>query len=192
MRDSMPNMPNLSIQGKVGGKDDHTAREFYHHSSGQRIFTDAVLVESLSKQYDGMPLTVIPAASGFGTAGCDLLRYAAAGHAQARPIDESATCPLKWRLYLPPARRMDENGGAMADSVIFGKYVYEYKGEEYLLYTSSGRDGTASYARLDTQFLLGAETHVADELIREATKFGVELQDEIWVCMGLRLPRKHI
>jgi transitional endoplasmic reticulum ATPase len=39
---------------------DGAAQEFIHHSSGQRVFTDTVIVDCLRKQYPELKLTVAP------------------------------------------------------------------------------------------------------------------------------------
>ena len=66
---------------------------------------------------------------------CDLLGYAAAGHAGLAQIDREQD-RLSWRLFLPPAKRLYGSGG-LADNVKLGKYLLDYKGKEYIIYVVS-------------------------------------------------------
>lgn len=175
----MRDQQNLAIRAET--REDNTTREFFHHSSAQRTFTHALIAESLAQQYPGLPITTIPAGGlGFG---CSLLEYAALGFADAGPIVESPTSPLKTRSYLMPARRMDLDQGVMADELIYAKYMYTYKKEDYILYIVSGRDGNGPpYAcKSDLQYLIGPQQEVADELIKGATEYQNALHEEIWV-----------
>lgn len=180
-------LDNADISIRAKNREDQTTREFYHHSSAQRTFTQALIAESLAKQYPDLPITTIPRSDGYGGLGCDLLAYAALGHAKFIPIIESQTSPLTTRSYIMPARRMDAGQGFMIEDTIYAKYWYSYKGEDYLLYLISGRDGTAapfSPTRSDLQYLIGPKQHVADELIKGATEYQSQLHNEIWVFDG--------
>ena len=72
----------------------------------------------------------------------------------------------------------------MIEKVIFGKYMYTYKDHEFILYIASGRDGSASYPDLTINYILTSQPHKVDELVREATLWGIELHDEVWVFDG--------
>ncbi|KAF2814767.1 P-loop containing nucleoside triphosphate hydrolase protein [Mytilinidion resinicola] len=160
---------------------DETGREYFHHSSGQRISTDTVIVEALRKQYPELNVVVSPQGS------CNLLAFADAGHASAIPIEDTADpvyAPIKWRQYIPPARRLDHGAGVLADFVLFGKYVYKYNGHEFLLYVANGRDGSSAYPQITNNYILTKEERPADELIIAATKYGQELHNEVWVFDG--------
>ncbi|KAF2691828.1 ATP-dependent Zn protease-like protein [Lentithecium fluviatile CBS 122367] len=160
--------------------EDQTAREYFHHSAGQRVNTDIVLVEALRKQYPNLDLVVAPQGA------LSLLAFAAAGFAEATPVEDAVKDPvystaLKWRQFIPPARRLDRSPGFMVESVIFAKYIYKWKDQEVLLYVASGRDGNALSPHLTNHYILTHDSHKADELIKEATLWGVELHNEVWV-----------
>lgn len=161
---------------------DATSREFYQHSSGQRVYTDALIADSLRNQHPQLPLTIVPISSlGFP---CDFLAYAASGHATATPVTEDGTNALSWRYFVPPARRMDGDNGAIADNVIFGKYMYEWEGNEFMMYVVSGRDGNYPFGQTENQYVLGASEEVVNGLIRACSLYAIELHNQIWVFDG--------
>jgi transitional endoplasmic reticulum ATPase len=130
----------------VYANEDQTAHEYYHHSSGQRVNTDIVVIEALRKQYPELDVIVSPERL------VPLLSYAASGHATATPLEDKAVyTSVKWRFFLPPARRLDGNGGGFAEQVMFGKYMYLWKGMEFILYIANGRDGVGNYPQIVNQ-----------------------------------------
>lgn len=164
----------------VRSHEDETAREYFHHSSAPRVNTDIVLVEALRKQYPDLDLVVVPQ----GT--FDLLTYASAGFATATPLDDPVKDPvygtaLKWRSFVPPQRRLDRQPGVLVERVIFGKYMYRWKDTEFIVYIADGRDGSEAYPQVANHYILTREAHKVDELIRDATVWGTELHDEVWV-----------
>jgi transitional endoplasmic reticulum ATPase len=88
---------------------------------------------------------------------------------------------LKWRSYAPPARRLDSGPGVMTERVMFGKYMYKWKDQEFIMYVAEGRDGVASYPVPTNHYILSNAEHKVDELIKAATKWGTELHNEVWV-----------
>jgi transitional endoplasmic reticulum ATPase len=164
----------------VHSHEDATAREFFHHSSGQRVNTDIVLVEALRKQYPTLDLIIAPQGN------LNLLAYAAAGFAQSTPLEDAVKDPiygtaLTWRTFIPPARRLDHSPGLMMEEIIFGKYLYKWKNQELLLYIASGRDGNALSPHLTNHYILTRDTQKTDELIKEASIWGAELHNQVWV-----------
>lgn len=122
----------LGQRPKPPGAPSHqgaTARQFFEHSSASRISTEAVIAEAVRAEYPQLHLSVVPQFN------CDLLGYAAAGHAGLAQIDREQD-RLSWRLFLPPAKRLYGSGG-LADNVKLGKYLLDYKGKEYIIYVVS-------------------------------------------------------
>ncbi|KAF2653546.1 P-loop containing nucleoside triphosphate hydrolase protein, partial [Lophiostoma macrostomum CBS 122681] len=159
---------------------DQTSQEYFHHSSGQRTNTDVVVVEALRKQYPNLDIVVAPRSN------LNLLAYASAGFITLTPLDDSEKDPVYGRalahtIYLPPARRLDGGSGGFAKSLKFGKFICKWKDHEFLLYIANGRDGTLSYPDLTVHYILTRETEKAEELIKEATIWGSELHNEVWV-----------
>jgi transitional endoplasmic reticulum ATPase len=167
----------------VQSSEDQAAREYFHHSSGQRVNTDVVLIEALRKQYPNLELVVVP--MGF----TNLLAYAAAGHAKATPLEDSVQDPVygvgvKWRAYLPPYRRFNGGPGAFVENILFGKFLYKWKDSEVILYVADGRDGGSYFPPIRNHYILTTNEHKADELIKLAALWGAQLHNEVWVFDG--------
>ena len=158
---------------------DKPTSTFYDHSSGRRVNTDALVIQALRDEYPKQHITTVSQIT------CDLLQYASSGGATAMPVDEfknTTSTSLKWRDYLPPARRIDGDNGVLDDRIQFGKYLYSWQGHEFVLYVISGRDGQ-SYPQLCTivnQYIIGTET-IVDNLILAAGLYTTTLHDQIWV-----------
>jgi len=164
-------------------QEDMAALSFFDHSSGKRINTDVVLIEAIRSQYPNLDLTVAPQGR------LNLLAYASAGFAKVTPLEDSVTDPVygpgvKWRSYAPPSHRLDPSPGYMVERVIFGKYVYKWKDQEAILYIAEGRDGGSYYPSPTLHYVLSNASHKVDELIKDATKWGSELHNEVWVFDG--------
>ncbi|KAH7406317.1 P-loop containing nucleoside triphosphate hydrolase protein [Phaeosphaeria sp. MPI-PUGE-AT-0046c] len=164
----------------VHSNEDQAGREYFHHSSGQRINTDAVLVEALRKQYPHLELVVVP----MGVT--NLLAYAGAGHAKATPLEDAVHDPVygvgvKWRSYMPPYRRFDGGPGAFVENILFGKFMYKWKDQEAILYVADGRDGGSYFPAVRNHYILTTNEHKVDELLKLAALWGSELHNEVWV-----------
>ncbi|KAK7749287.1 hypothetical protein SLS62_008256 [Diatrype stigma] len=157
-------------------KDD-TTRVFYNHSSGQRIHTDTVITEALRKQYPNLELVVAPLYN------CNLLAYAASGHAALTPISDTGdplSSPLSWTVYYPPARRINGSMGGLTEKLNFGKFIYKWKSEEFILYVVDGRDTSYPVANLNS-YILTTDRLKAEALLLEAGKWGTDLHGEVFV-----------
>jgi hypothetical protein len=153
-----------------------TARRYFDHSSAPRVNTDATIVESIRAEYPELHLTVVP------TQSCNLLAYAAAGKAGIAPID-NAKDRLSWRIYVPPASRLNGNG-MVADNVKFGKYLVDWHNKEFVLYLVDGRDGGQAYPDVLNQYLLSSSVEATNNLLIEAGGWSNTLHNEIWVFDG--------
>lgn len=167
----------------VESHEDWTSREYFDHSSARRVNTDIVLVEAIRKQYPNLELVIVPAGN------ASLLAYASAGFAKVTPLEDSVKDPvygvgIKWRLYIPPARRLDRGAGGFAERVVFGKYLYKWKDQEVIIYIASGRDGTLSYPEVTNQYILTTNAHKLDELLKLTSLWGSQLHNEVWVFDG--------
>jgi len=69
----------------------------------------------------------------------------------------------------------------MAESLTFGKFMYKWNDQEVILYIAEGRDGGGYYPIVRNHYILTSNAHKVDELIRDATKWGRELHNEVWV-----------
>jgi transitional endoplasmic reticulum ATPase len=161
-------------------QEDMASLSYFDHSSGKRVNTDVVLIEAIRSQYPNLDLTVAPQGR------LNLLAYASAGYAKVTPLEDVVTDPVygpgvKWRSYAPPAQRLDPSPGYMVERVIFGKYMYKWKDQEAIVYVAEGRDGGGYYPTPTLHYILSNASHKVDELIKDATKWGSELHNEVWV-----------
>ncbi len=172
----MHSYPN-ALEGGPGNARDAVYTEFYHNSTGERTNTDEVIVEAIRKQYPKLHLSITPQSF------CDILNYAASGHAQAVPTDgdDSLSGTLKWKIYSPPARRTDRAIGGLAELVLFGKYLYTWKDQEYIAYIVSGE--TSGYTSTMV-YILGSSKDSAESLMLAASKWMLDLHDEVFVFDG--------
>tara|TARA_R110002003_G_scaffold242_5_gene17266 strand:- start:3803 stop:5437 length:1635 start_codon:yes stop_codon:yes gene_type:complete len=164
----------------VASHEDPVSREYFHHSSAQRVNTDLVLVEALRTQYPNLELVIVPQQV------CNLLAYAASGFATATPLEDAVRDPVygvgvKWRYYMPPSRRLDSGPGAFAEMVVFGKFMYKWQDHEAILYVADGRDGMEPYPAIRNQYILTTNEHKLDELLKQCGIWGQQLHNEVWV-----------
>lgn len=166
----------LSMQPLSKARDG-VYQEYHHNSTGLRTNTDVVIVETIRKQYPNLHLTIIRQGS------CDLLEFAADGHAQALSIDGDDTLPstLKWVAYAPPARRMDHQPGSLIEVVQFGKFAYKWNEQEYILYDIV--DGLGGYTQ-EIQYVLGPSQESTEALVLQVSKYQDEVHDEVLVFDG--------
>lgn len=150
------------------------SREWFKHSSAKRVNTDAIVIEAIRAEYPQLHLTVVP------RYGCDLLSWSAAGHAGLAPIDKEED-QLRWRSYIPPATRLGGPQGILADDIIFGKFLLDWQGKEYVVFISNGRDGVSSYPEVVNQYILSPSVENTNKLVLEAGVWTNELHEEIWV-----------
>ncbi|KAI0554125.1 P-loop containing nucleoside triphosphate hydrolase protein [Xylaria curta] len=164
------------------GVGDRTNDVWFEHSSGKRIDTDTLIAGSLAQQYPSLQLTIAPTSNGL-----NLLNYAAAGHARCRAIAEKPGAssgvfsPVAWTVYVPPARRIDGDPGALAQKLNFGKFEYRWRGHDFLVYVVDGRDGTQAYAAYTNHYVLSTEREHAEALLLAAGSWANELHGEVWV-----------
>jgi hypothetical protein len=160
------------------GHSDEATRQFFQHSSAKRVNTDASVAAALKSQYPDLQLVIVP------TWGIDLLSYASAGHASFTSIDQAGSdlpTSLIWKVYVAPSRRIDGSPGTLTQNVLFSKYLYKWRGAEFILYVVDGRDGTEPYPTVRNNYILTTDTAKADALVIAAGQWSNELQEEVWV-----------
>ena len=150
---------------------DAAYQEFFSHSSAPRVYTDEVIAEALRKQYPELHLTLINR--------CDLLGYADAGLATATPVDSEGPKPehLRYRYYMNPGSRRDRDAGFLSNVIAFGKFLYKWQDEEYILYQVTGHQ--QQYPS-QTSFLLGS-AQSNDSLIYEVFRYQNNIPDTVLV-----------
>jgi transitional endoplasmic reticulum ATPase len=157
---------------------DAVAVEYLHNAQAPRINTDITVLMALEREYPDKRITVIPEYS------CNLLSFAASGHAIAIPDNDSSATnagSLAWQIYIAPGSRLNGGTGAIANNVLFGKYKYQWGDYEYILYLIEGRDGTSSYPLVRNNYLVSSTGNSANALMLAAGYYNTSLHGEIWV-----------
>nr|POE77629.1 putative atpase yjob [Quercus suber] len=163
----------------TGPGSTHTGQVYYEHSSAQRVNTDAVIVEALRAEYPKLHLAVAPQFS------CNISAYAATGHASLAPIDNEKE-RLSWRVFIPPAQRLNGERGLLANLTKFSRYMLDWQGKEFVVVVAEGRDGSESYPQVTNQYILSASVEATNKLLFEVGSWSNELHGEIWVFDGGR------
>ena len=156
--------------------------DYSSHSGAARKATNVALNISIRKHHPELALTVTP------TFSCDLLGFAAAGHAQAQ-LDSREPPPLFSRSYIPPPKELDGDQGVLATHIVFAKYNYQWKDSLFLLYIAEGFEDGGFGSTINSYLLHEPDHHDAglpqskssDELIFFASKWTLELHHELWV-----------
>lgn len=165
---------------------DRVYTDYERHSNAPRVDTDITLAASLRARHRDMILTIVPYYN------CDLLAFAAAGHAEAE-LDPSDTNSLILRRYSGPLNRLDGGRGRLRDEIKFAKFLYRWHQHEYLLYVVEGDESTDGEAKSTKNYVLQkpkeAETvwskgAATDSLIFAAADWGLQLHNEILVYDG--------
>ncbi|KAI1859518.1 uncharacterized protein JN550_012036 [Neoarthrinium moseri] len=180
MSPELPAKQHASLDTELS-RGDATTKAFFDHSRGIRVNTDAVVSAALTAQYPSLELVVAPAQN------CNLIAYARAGYASYDAVEDgSGSLPgsLQWDLYIPPTRRLDGALGGLGERTLFGKYIYKWKGSDFIVYYIEGRDGEMSYPAVDNYYIMTTAKAKAQQLILEAGRWSADLHEEIWVFDG--------
>ncbi|KAI0971204.1 ATPase [Xylaria arbuscula] len=160
---------------------DKTNKVWFQHSSGTRVNTDTVIAQSLAAQYPDLHLTIAPP-----TGGLSLVAYAQAGHATCKAVvadgkKDGVFAPVVWTDYLPPARRLDGDLGALRATLRFAKFEYGWRGHDFIVYVVDGRDGDEPYGGSTNHYILSGTRFPAEALLLAAGSWANELHGEVWV-----------
>ncbi|KAG7137154.1 putative ATPase YjoB like protein [Verticillium longisporum] len=164
---------------------DPATRQYFDHSMGTRINTDALITRSLSDEYPNLSVTVVPASMLTGDA-FDLLSFAVQGNASVIPLEDNSSLPdsLEWTFYVPPFRRLNGSVGFIAEQMLYGRFLYKWEGHEFIIYFVDGRDGTDPWGASRNWYILTPQRHNADALVRTVSAWCSEVRNEILVYDG--------
>lgn len=117
---------STSIPSSEAGEEPyHLFDDVLHLTSAKTADHDLQYLTALRAAFPSMVVTAIP------TTNIPLLSYAAAGHAIAE-LDKETDSFASWRGYVGPSAQA--RNGSLAESVHFGKYMYEWMGEGFVVY----------------------------------------------------------
>jgi Cdc6-like AAA superfamily ATPase len=170
---------NKNVIMPSSSRDGEVTRQYFKHSSSKRLNSDAVLATALKKQYPSLKLSMVSSWA------ADLLGYAATGNASYTELeDETDGGPtsLAEKVYVPPSQRMGGGTGFVGERISFGKFLYKFKGDEFIMYLAEAQDGV--YDIHNTYYILSTDESKVNTLIRDAGLWASQLHEEIWVFDG--------
>ena len=167
-------------KAKSGHKHgDAVYGEFEALSSRSRVATVVPLSRSLCEHYPDYKLTVT------NTGQCDLSGYAKVGKATFDPDEKTG---LTTRVYVPPITKLNGAEGTLGADVLFAKMTYYWQTHQFIVYLSEGiKDGTAGVQHYTFILHKSIESDtsggspIADKLVLAASKWTLELHNEIWL-----------
>jgi transitional endoplasmic reticulum ATPase len=157
------------------------ADTYIRNGQAPRINTDILIYSELQRLYPKNHIRITPASS------CNILSFAATGHAKATPDPDANGTPfgpLEWINYLAPESRLNGGSGRLQNTILFGKYSVKWLDQEFTLYVVDGRDGTGYYPEVKNNYIIAHNPASADSLILAAGAYTAMLHDEIWVFDG--------
>lgn len=156
---------------------DRVYTDYERHSNAHRVDTDVTLAASFRARHPDMILTIVPYYD------CDLLAFAAAGHAEAEQ-DPSDTNSLTLRRYSGPLNRLDGGRGSLRDEIKFAKFLYRWHNHEYLLYVVESTKKKYVLQKPKGEETVRSKGFATDLLIFAAADWGLQVHDEILVYNG--------
>ena len=172
-------MGSLASEGSRGVYIDYE-----QHNSVGKISTLLTLTNSILAHHPNHLLATVAPCD------VDLLGYAKAGHATAK-IDIVKDPYLATRSYAALPNRWSKGEGTLQDHVTFAKYDYAWKESRFVIYVA---ECFSTGKRPETQFFVlhhakidqtvEGKSLVVDELIKEVSKWTLELHEQIWVYDG--------
>jgi transitional endoplasmic reticulum ATPase len=155
-------------------------QDFKNHCDAHRVETQLVILELLRSRHPDFHVTCTSPYK------CDLLGYAAAGHATATlDCDDSID---SMRYYSEPGPRLKKEPGILKDQVRFGRWRYAWKHSEYLVYELLMNEGFRGQLKLfyvlsplASGVLRDGHLSTTDELLLAVGAWSTESHKEIWV-----------
>ncbi|KAM3074194.1 hypothetical protein ACMFMG_002984 [Clarireedia jacksonii] len=187
--DDFINVTTHPIDAPANTANYTVPRDFYDHSSATRTLTQATLANSIRLHYPNHHLT---------TTQTNLISFADSRDDISYTPHGNPNDFLIERNFIPPARRYgDEKAGSFHDYVQFACYDYSFKDAQFLVYTAEGDYSAYQKKRLTYILVPPSKESVAmtaqekedaqkktDDLIVAATKWSLELHDEVLVFDG--------
>lgn len=158
----------------------NATQAFFDHNSAPRTNSSATIAAALKKQYPTLQLTIINAAlvSLFGFA-------SDTGEATVTPLkDDGHSLPssLEQTVYIPPARRSEGSAGIIATQRSFGKFLYQWRNQDFIIYVADIFDAPFNAGTM--HFILSSNESYANALIRTAGQWATQLSGQIMVFDG--------
>ncbi|KAL8950477.1 MAG: hypothetical protein Q9222_003493 [Ikaeria aurantiellina] len=165
--------------------------DFEQHSTSARKATVVVLSNKLRQHYPDHALSVVT------TSTCNILGFCDAGKATL----EAWNPQLKLRTYQAPSTQLDGQEGVVLHQTVFDECKITYKDRDFLVYIAEClKEGVYPPLQLHNFILYRPQqpdeppelaSAVIDNLILEASKWTLELHQEIWIFDQLSWSKSH-
>ncbi|KYG42276.1 hypothetical protein M433DRAFT_26991 [Acidomyces richmondensis BFW] len=97
------------------------------HFCLKRTNTSLAIFEQIRELHPNKHVTIVEPRH------CDILGFAAAGHAKVRLLTTGESF-MSTRTYSPPGSRMEGGDGKLGDDVDIGQYEYEWQGTQFPIF----------------------------------------------------------
>ncbi|KAL8934671.1 MAG: hypothetical protein Q9216_005791 [Gyalolechia sp. 2 TL-2023] len=170
--------------------DDDPFYDYEQHSTAPRIDTAVVLANVLRRRHPQYTLAVTTASQ------CNLLGFCNAGKATILEFNPR----LVLQGYRPPPSQLDGQEGTVQQEIVFAEYRIVHQDRDFIIYVAEClKQGT--FPPLQTyNFILyrgspaeppDLEGPVLRELILQASKWTLDLHQEIWIFDQLIWQKSH-
>lgn len=177
------------VTGRQAKNDDPFAN-YEQHSSAPKIDTTIVLSNTLRHRHPEWTLAITAASQ------CHLLGFCNAGKAAVYDFNPRVAV----EAYYPPPNQLDGQQGAVLQEIVFANYRLTYQSRDFIIYTAEClKEGV--YPPLQRyNFILyraipgeppDSEALVVNELILQASKWTLDLHQEIWIFDQLSWKKSH-
>ena len=162
-----------SLHPKAAAK---TFEDFTTHMSGQAVSTETAIVTILRGRYPDHEVTLTSP---------NIIAFSKSEHAHAE-IDIQMEDFSATRCYAPPIGRNSKLPGEMRNKVHFGRYLYRWNDESFIVYQARFQQG---FGTVTNNYILHKRGHklvngrcqITDDLIAAAEKWSSNVHKEVLV-----------
>jgi transitional endoplasmic reticulum ATPase len=168
------------VTSTLSAPHNEVYQDFKHHCNGHRVETQLSVLELLRTHHPSFHVTCTWPST------CDLLGYAAAGHATAI-LDCDDSLDLV-RFYNEPGPRLEKKPAVLKNLVRFGRWKYTWERSDYLIYelviNEPMRGPTKLFyvlSPLAAGVLKDGHLSTTDNLLLAVGAWSTELHEEVYV-----------
>ncbi|KAL9002607.1 MAG: hypothetical protein Q9188_004480 [Gyalolechia gomerana] len=162
--------------------DDDPFSKYEQHSTAPKIDTTVVLSNILRRRHPEWTSAITPASQ------CNLLGFCDAGKATLLGINPR----LVLEGYRPPPNQLDGQKGVLQQEIVFAEYRLTHQGREFIIYAAEClKQGNFPPLQTYNFVFYHGMGLVINDLILQASKWTLELHQEIWIFDQLSWQKSH-
>lgn len=179
--------PTTECQAK---RNDEPFSDYEQHSTAPKLDTIVVLSKTLRHRHPGWTLAVTAASQ------CNLLGFCNAGRATLREFNPR----LVLQRFRPPPNQLDGQEGVVQQEIVFAECQITYQHRDFIVYIAECLKAGVSPPLQTQNFILyhgmpgepsDLDEFVINDLILNASKWTLELHQEIWIFDQLSWQKSH-